>query len=293
MSFISYFAYASVFIVGLHSIGLIIKDGIKEEKGRVKKNSKTDIQLKEKERSIDEVLDDVLTFQDNDEDYYTDVAKRYIGISLNSKDAEEKEKYSKAVQENLVKRGEHIEIVGKTKTDKLEAALSKSRIEEEKYIRTLADQKQRNKIISITGEPLSNVGDEKTYLDKEETMKQLSDDIAIYQSIYKLPPLDITPFEWETFFEHVYSFFCEHDLQSKFYDMMAYLNRFVLANGLICNSSNINIQSYVESLKLLVNTSWGNEIKNEDVENLIKWLKDYFLEGNIIQFSTDGKKKKR
>ena len=107
------------------------------------------------------------------------------------------------------------------------------------YKERLYEEAKRSKItlVDSDGKVLYSPKEEKKedyveipgYLNKDETMVQVSDEYRVYKVAYNLPDLTITNKEWDILFDVVYHKLEEKCMEDKFYDFMSFLLRYVIA----------------------------------------------------------------
>ncbi len=148
----------------------------------------------------------------------------------------------------------------------LEANDSKSP-DEKKYEEAL--EKQMNKRRTLETDE---------FLDCQKTKVRILEELEIYNSFYSLPPISISTYEWNTFFEELYALFATANLEINFYRVMSELLRYTLSKALVNASKSITIENFLDNL-YYINGGYGNMgidtslITEKDLKNLAKKLR--------------------
>ena len=141
--------------------------------------------------------------------------------------------------------------------------------EERKYREAVERQNLKNFNIHLLDR-------KKCFLNKNETMKQIIDEIELYRVIYKLPPIIISNHQWDNFFDILYNLFLEKGVQYQFYESVAEIFRYTFARALVNKSDSININSFVENLYFL-QKGYGDFNINLKEKEVLKIQKEILL----------------
>ena len=141
--------------------------------------------------------------------------------------------------------------------------------EEIKYAEALEEQmtEERRKY----QEALERQNKNKTYdespitYSKDDEINFLVEAIEAYFDCYKLPPLKATDYEWDIFFDTLYSEFRKRGVKDEFYHAVSEVIRYTLAHVLINENDAVTIVDFVANLRYLCKTS-----RNEGI------IPDYF-----------------
>lgn len=117
------------------------------------------------------------------------------------------------------------------------------------------------------------------FLDKEETMIQVSDEYRVYKVVYNLPDLTITNREWEILFDTVYHKLEEKCLEDKFYDFMSSLLRYVIAYSLVNDRKAMSFYSFIEQIHHFEVFN----LSKEDIDDIVSKLNSKRKKGNVIK----------
>lgn len=117
------------------------------------------------------------------------------------------------------------------------------------------------------------------YLNKEETMVQVSDEYRVYKKVYNLPELSITNREWEILFDTVYHKLEESCSEEEFYDYMSFLLRYVIAFSLVNNRSEMSFRTFINQVSRFELVG----MKKEDVCDLKKKLETYIKPTKVLK----------
>lgn len=159
------------------------------------------------------------------------------------------------------------------------ASETKETDDEIKYREALESQLSKN------SKKLPN--NENDFLDKDETMVKILEEIDDYLVAYDLPPFTITNSQWDIIFSTIYNIFMEKGIEEKFYDSMSKIVRFVCSKCLINKSNSISLNEFIENLYYL--QDYG--ISKKEILNIKRsiLIKSYIPK--VINFE-DIKKKK-
>lgn len=128
-----------------------------------------------------------------------------------------------------------------------------------------------------------------TFYNKEESIEILVDEIEKTYLLYKLPPMEISNFNWDVFFDCTYEFFVEHGIEEKYYDKMSFIIKMTLANVLTNSKEIITIFDFIEMLRLI--EELVKEIKMYNVVRLKKEILSKLSQKPIININDYNKKK--
>ena len=106
------------------------------------------------------------------------------------------------------------------------------------------------------------------FLNKDETMIQVSDEYRAYSVAYKLPKLTITNNEWDILFDTIYHKLEESSQEERLYEYMSFLQRYVISYALVHNEKEISFHSYIEQIPRIEFLG----IKKEDIKDIVKKL---------------------
>lgn len=105
-------------------------------------------------------------------------------------------------------------------------------------------------------------------LSKEETKERILYELDVYSYAYNLPPIYISPKEWNMLFDIMYKELSLIPINSDFYSMMDYLLQYVLSSALIHNFNYISIINFISEVKCLV----AFKIPERDLLNITRKL---------------------
>lgn len=107
-------------------------------------------------------------------------------------------------------------------------------------------------------------------LNKDDVKNKIIDEIKEYLKIYKIPPINITNMELDTYFDVLYNVFYKKGKLSEFYDEISYVERYTLAKSLVYNQKKIGLNDFVENLcyinKKIISKRELTKIKKEIME---------------------------
>ena len=118
------------------------------------------------------------------------------------------------------------------------------------------------------------------YLNKDETMIQVSDEYRVYKVVYNLPDLTITNKEWDILFDVVYHKLEEKCMEEKFYDMMSFLLRYVIAYSLVNDRKSMSFYSFIEQIKRFKLLG----LDEEDISDIVLKLNANCKKTKVIKF---------
>lgn len=120
------------------------------------------------------------------------------------------------------------------------------------------------------------------YLDKEETMIQISNEYKTYKIAYNLPELSITNKEWEILFDTVFHKLEETSTEDKLYDYMSFLLRYVIAYSLVHKKRTISFKSFIDQIHRLEYIG----LSKDNIKDIIKELNSYQKPSKVINFKS-------
>jgi hypothetical protein len=129
--------------------------------------------------------------------------------------------------------------------------------------------------------------EDETFLDKADSIERIMYEIDTYLVAYELPPLDVTDKEWDLFFDSVYDFLAKRGLESSFYDLVSFVEKYTFAKTLYTGKKEININSFIDNLDHLT----SENIAPKDIANLQKTISSE-MSSNVIDFSAYLKRKR-
>lgn len=109
------------------------------------------------------------------------------------------------------------------------------------------------------GEKIKN-----NFLNKENTILFLKDDIRIYYDTYKLPPFSISSDEWDLLTDTLYELFKEKNIEYDFYRFMSDLLKYTFAEQLINNGICISLLMLLNNLDNIK----AINISKDELENI-------------------------
>lgn len=121
---------------------------------------------------------------------------------------------------------------------------------EKKYKLALAKQQEKDKSHIKVVRNESMVEEEKI-LTKEEVMENLAMDIDTYYYVYQLPPFKVKNKHWDILIDKTYNLFLEKGLIKDYDEVIAHINRLVLAEALVEHKESIGIEDYINNLYYL------------------------------------------
>ena len=157
----------------------------------------------------------------------------------------------------------------------------------EYYKQRLSEAAKRNKLtlVDSNGKVIGGevpkekeLEEEPIVLNKEETMIQVSDEYRTYQIAYNLPELTIKNKEWDILFDTVYHKLEETSTESKLYDYMSFLLRYVIAYALIHKQKDINFKSFIDQIPRLEYLG----ISKKDIKDIESVLKENLPKTKVI-----------
>lgn len=101
----------------------------------------------------------------------------------------------------------------------------------------------------------------------QDTIISISEEIHDYTLIYNLPPIDIEPSIWESFFSNVFQAFSVKGDITDYYSYMSELSRMVCAKALIANSESIDINHFLDELHTSL------IVTDDDMDNIVRSIK--------------------
>lgn len=117
------------------------------------------------------------------------------------------------------------------------------------------------------------------FLNKEETMIQVSDEYRVYKIAYNLPDLTITNREWDILFDTIYHKMEEKCMEEKFYDCMSFLLRYVIAYSLVNERKAMSFYSFIEQIHRLEILGFSND----DINLIVTELNSHRKKPNVIK----------
>lgn len=117
------------------------------------------------------------------------------------------------------------------------------------------------------------------YLNKEETMIQVSDEYRVYKVVYNLPDLTITNREWDILFDVVYHKMEEKCMEEQFYDYMSFLLRYVIAYSLVNERKAMSFNSFIEQIHRFEILGFDNS----DIDGIVKELRSHNKQTKVIK----------
>lgn len=152
---------------------------------------------------------------------------------------------------------------------------------------TLVDEK--GNVISLNKNDQEEYVEEPGFLNKEETMIQVSTEYKTYKIAYNLPELSITNKEWDILFDTIYHKLEENAQVERFYNYMSFLQRYVIAYSLIHNKKEISFQSYINQIHRLEHIG----LSKEEVNDIIKKLNQNKKSARILKVDFSSKKRNK
>lgn len=152
---------------------------------------------------------------------------------------------------------------------------------------TLVDEK--GNVISSNKNNQEAYVEEPGFLNKEETMIQVSTEYKTYKIAYNLPELSITNKEWDILFDTVYHKLEEKDQVESFYNYMSFLQRYVIAYSLIHNKKEISFQSYIDQVHRLEHIG----LTKEEIKDIITKLNQNKKSARILKLDFSSKKRNK
>lgn len=126
------------------------------------------------------------------------------------------------------------------------------------------------------------------FLNKEETMVQISTEYKTYKIAYNLPELSITNREWDLLFDTIYHKLEESSTEDKLYDYMSFLLRYVIAYSLIHKKQDISLNSFINQLHRLEYIG----MEKSAIKDIIKELNNHLKPTKVIKFDVAKLSKK-
>ena len=152
---------------------------------------------------------------------------------------------------------------------------------------TLVDEK--GNVISSNKNNQEEYVEEPGFLNKEETMIQVSTEYKTYKIAYNLPELSITNKEWDILFDTVYHKLEEKDQVENFYNYMSFLQRYVIAYSLIHNKKEMSFQSYIDQIHRLEHIG----LTKEEIKDIITKLNQNKKSARILKIDFSSKKRNK
>lgn len=152
---------------------------------------------------------------------------------------------------------------------------------------TLVDEK--GNVISSNKNNQEEYVEEPGFLNKEETMIQVSTEYKTYKIAYNLRELSITNKEWDILFDTIYHKLEEKDQVENFYNYMSFLQRYVIAYSLIHNKKEISFQSYIDQIHRLEHIG----LTKEEIKDIITKLSQNKKSARILKLDFSSKKRNK
>ena len=89
------------------------------------------------------------------------------------------------------------------------------------------------------------------YNSKEESIMEVVDYIEKAYLLYNLPPLDISDYNYDVFFDCLYNFCVDHGIEKSYYNILSFIVSMTLADSLTREKKVITIFDFIEYLRLL------------------------------------------
>lgn len=151
---------------------------------------------------------------------------------------------------------------------------------------TLVDEK--GNVISLNKQDQEEYVEEPGFLNKEETMIQVSTEYKTYKIAYNLPELSITNKEWDILFDTIYHKLEENAQVERFYNYMSFLQRYVIAYSLIHNKKKISFYSYIDQIHRLEHIG----LTKEEIKDIIAKLNQNKKTARILKVDFSSQKNK-
>lgn len=129
-------------------------------------------------------------------------------------------------------------------SDKMNNYIKQNEEEQDRYKEELKAQQSRSKFRIYNSR-------EDNELTKEEVIEKFMYELEAYNLGTKLPPVEITTYEWDLFFDSLYNLLIEKDFTSEFYNITSKLLRLTISNSLINKTTNISLKDFTDSLDYL------------------------------------------
>ena len=152
------------------------------------------------------------------------------------------------------------------------------------FNKPMSDDEYKYKL-AIYNHKIKTYSDQQYYLNKDETMKQITKELDIYSYVYKLPDSDISDNQWDALFDCIYDYCIKKGINNNYYNYMSFLNKLTLSNVLVYHKKKININNYIDSLSYLEKM----DISKEDIALLEKDIMNKLSNSNIISFPKKSK----
>lgn len=130
----------------------------------------------------------------------------------------------------------------------------------------------------------------KQYFSKQEVEDFMVSMMEFYYEFYKLPPYEIEPIEWNTYYDALYNELEKIGREKEYYDI-CYMNLiYALSLSMVRNQIELRIEDFVESLKFL-DVKYNTYIPgflNKDILNMKKNIVCKLLnekKNNVVKFT--------
>lgn len=180
-------------------------------------------------------------------------------------------------------------------TDELKDAI----LYNEEYEKNMPeDERKYNEAAKLQAEQRKNnsritLANQDDYLQKDDAIKQLVSDIDVYLKTLEHPPLRISDYEWDGFYDAVYTAVKNHNMVKGYYDVMTRLTRLTFADALVNKRPVINIDSYRRCVQELKDLGYDDKFVDELTNLLSSSISEHKTNCKVISIADYVQNQKR